>query len=252
MLRITPHFSLLTGFEEKEQLMITTRPSEERGHFKADWLETRHTFSFDTYHDPRHMRFRSLRVINEDHVAPGRGFPMHHHANMEVITIVVSGQLKHEDDAGHSAVVAPWEVQRFSAGTGIRHSEFNPSETEEVHLLQIWILPEREGLPPSYEQKRLSPELFAGKLGLIASRDGRDGSVTVHQDVSILRGELNRGDEITYPVAEGRHAWLQVISGQIEVNGKGLSPGDGAAISDESELKLTAGEKASFLLFDLA
>ncbi len=232
--------------------MIAIRPSSQRGHFKADWLDTRHTFSFDTYYDPKHMRFRSLRVINEDHVAAGRGFPMHHHANMEVITIIVSGRLKHEDDAGHSAVVAPWEVQRFSAGSGIRHSEFNPSETEEVHLLQIWILPEKEGLTPSYEQKRFSPERFEGKLALIASRDGRDDSVTVHQDVSIFRGELNPVNETKYAIAAGRHVWLQVISGELEVNGETLRAGDGAAISDERELHLNAKEKTSILLFDLA
>ncbi len=232
--------------------MIVKRPSQERGHFKSDWLDTRHTFSFDTYHDPKHTRFRSLRVINEDHVAPGRGFPMHHHAEMEVITFIVSGRLKHEDDAGHSAVVAPGEVQRFSAGTGIRHSEFNPSDTEEVHLLQIWIFPETEGLKPSYEQKRFSAGRFDGKLGLVVSRDGRDGSVTVHQDASIYRGELRKGDETTYSPAEGRHVWLQVIKGEIEVNKEKLAAGDGAAISDERELKLKANEAASLLLFDLA
>lgn len=232
--------------------MITVRPSEERGHFRVDWLDTRHTFSFDTYRDPRHMHFRALRVINEDHVAPGHGFPMHHHEDMEVVTLVLRGKLRHEDDLGHSAVVGPWEVQRFSAGTGIRHSEYNPSESEEVHLLQIWIFPETKGLPPGYEQKRFDPRRFEGKLGLLASRDGREDSVTVHQDVSLYRTELGEGEEVLHRLAEGRHAWVQVISGEVEVLGKRLRAGDGAAISAEEEVRVRADRAGSFILFDLA
>jgi quercetin 2,3-dioxygenase len=232
--------------------MITLRPSAERGHFRSDWLDSFHTFSFDTYQDPRHMGFRSLRVINEDRVAPGQGFPLHRHENMEVITIIADGQLKHEDSLGHGSVIGPGEVQRFSAGTGIRHSEFNPSAEKEVHLLQIWIIPEKKGLPPSYEQKRFDPADSQGSLRLIASRDGRDGSITLHQDAALFRGDLMTGQTLEYSLAWNRHAWLQMIEGDLFVNGTRMKAGDGAAISDEPQLRLRAGENASFLLFDLA
>jgi quercetin 2,3-dioxygenase len=232
--------------------MIIIRPSTERGHFRSDWLDTRHTFSFDTYHDPRHMNFRSLRVINEDHVAPGKGFPMHRHENMEVITVLVAGQLEHEDDQGHSAVIGAGGVQRFSAGTGIRHSEYNPSDSEAVHLLQIWILPERQGLDPSYEQKLFAAEDMADRWALLASRDGRDGSVTIHQDVAIHRASISLGNSLGYSLMAGRHGWLQIITGELTVNGTGLKAGDGAAISDEGRLQLQAAQETALLFFDLA
>lgn len=231
--------------------MIIARPSAQRGQVRYDWLDTAHTFSFDTYYDPRHMGFRSLRVINEDHVAPGHGFPLHHHANMEVLTIIISGHLRHEDDLGHGAVVGPWEVQRFSAGTGIRHAEYNPSDMEEVHLLQIWILPERNGLKPSYEQKRFDPAEFRGRLGLIASRDGRDGSVTVHQDANVYRCELDAAESHDFPLEGGRGAWVQVIRGDLLLNGTSLASGDGAALEGEPLLHLKTKKGVSFILFDL-
>jgi quercetin 2,3-dioxygenase len=232
--------------------MITVRPSIERGHFRSDWLDTRHTFSFDTYHDPRHMNFRALRVINEDHVAAGKGFPMHRHENMEVITVLVAGQLQHQDDQGHSAVIGAGGVQRFSAGTGIRHSEFNPSDSEEVHLLQIWILPERQDLPPSYEQKLFAATDMSDRWCLLASRDGRHGSVTLHQDVALYRADISLGNSLEYRLAPGRHGWLQLITGELTVNGTGLKAGDGAAISDMQLLQLQAAQNTSLLLFDLS
>ncbi len=232
--------------------MITIRPSAERGHFHADWLDSRHTFSFDTYHDPHHMGFRALRVINEDRVRARYGFPLHRHENMEVITVIISGQLQHEDDLGHGSTIGPWEVQRFSAGTGIRHSEYNPSATEEVHLLQIWILPERQGLPPGYEQKRFAPKEFQGRLRAIASQDGREGSLLLHQAADLLRAEMSAGQALDYSVATDRHAWLQVISGSLELNGRSLTAGDGAAVSGERGLRLEATADTSLLLFDLA
>jgi hypothetical protein len=231
--------------------MITIRPSAERGHFRTDWLDSRHTFSFDTYYDPQHMGFRALRVINEDVVQPANGFPLHRHENMEVITVVLSGQLKHEDDLGHGAVIGPGEVQRFSAGTGIRHSEFNPSDSRPVHLLQIWILPEHKGLPPGYEQKSFNEE-ERGHLQLIGSRDGRNGSVTIHQDVALYRGRLSAEERLSHELAAGRHIWLQMASGILQLNGHTLQGGDGAAVSDERELSLMAAKEATFLLFDLA
>ncbi len=229
--------------------MIAIRPSAERGHFRADWLDSRHTFSFDTYYDPNHMGFRALRVINEDVVQPANGFPLHRHENMEVVTVVLSGELRHEDDLGHGAVIGPGEVQRFSAGTGIRHSEFNPSDSRAVHLLQIWILPEHKGLTPGYEQKSFKEERG---LQLIGSRDGRNGSVTIHQDVALYRGLLDAEEQLNHRLAAGRHAWLQVMSGILQLDGHTLQGGDGAAVSDEREISLAAAKEATFLLFDLA
>jgi redox-sensitive bicupin YhaK (pirin superfamily) len=229
--------------------MITIRPSAERGHFRSDWLDSRHTFSFDTYRDPGHMGFRSLRVINEDRVQPGHGFPLHPHANMEILTFVIEGALRHEDDMGNHGVIGSCEMQRITAGTGIRHSEYNASDREPVHLLQIWILPDRQGLPPSYEQKGFPGSNHRG-LRLLASRDGRDGSLTVHQDVALFAGVLAGRETLEVPVA-GRHAWLQMIAGGVQLNGKALAAGDGAAVSDERQLRLETGEKGSFLLFDL-
>ncbi|MFA5515560.1 MAG: pirin family protein [Desulfuromonadales bacterium] len=232
--------------------MITVRPSSRRGHFQSDWLDSWHTFSFDTYYDPEHMGFRALRVINEDRVKPGHGFPLHQHRDMEVITLVIAGELKHEDDLGHGAIIGPGEVQRFSAGTGIRHSEYNPSDSREVHLLQIWVLPEHKGLTPGYEQKNFSPEEFQGRLRLIGSRDGRDNSIVIHQDVALYRADLASGQQLSYAIAGGRCVWLQVIAGSLHCNGQELSAGDGASSSDENALTISSAARASFILFDLA
>lgn len=231
--------------------MITLRKSTERGHYRADWLDSRHTFSFDTYHDPAHMGFRALRVINEDRVAPGAGFPLHPHRDMEIVTFILAGALEHRDDLGHREVIRAGEVQRISAGTGIRHSETNPSGKEEVHLLQIWIFPAEKGLAPSYETRRFSSVASDG-LRLIASRDGRKGSAVIHQDVSLYVGGLAAGSRHEHLLTPGRHAWLQVTGGELTLNGIPLAAGDGAAASEESELELAAVSETAFLLFDLA
>lgn len=232
--------------------MIAIRKSEDRGHFHQDWLDSHHTFSFDTYHDPRHMNFRSLRVINEDRVSPERGFPMHPHSNMEILTFIVSGELQHQDSLGSRETIHAGEVQRISAGRGIRHSEANPSSDQEVHLLQIWIYPEKNDLEPGYEQRRFS-STGKGQTGLrlIGSHDGHDGSVLIHQDVSLYAGELDAGQGIDYRLETGRHAWLQVIEGTLSLNGKRLEAGDGAAVSNEQLLHAEAQTQSQFLLFDL-
>ena len=232
--------------------MITVRPSDERGRSELGWLSSRHTFSFADYLDPRHMGFRSLRVVNEDRVQPGAGFPTHGHRDMEIVTYVVEGALEHEDSLGTGSVIRPGEVQRMSAGTGVTHSEYNPSRSEPVHFLQIWILPERNGLAPGYEQRAFPAAELHGRLRLVASRDGREGSVTVHQDVQVWAARLAAGDEILYALAPGRHAWLQVVRGALAVNGTTLAAGDGAAVSDEARLALTASAPSELLLFDLA
>lgn len=229
--------------------MITLRPSAERGHFRSEWLDSRHTFSFDTYYDPQQMGFRALRVINEDWVQPGHGFPLHRHQDMEILTFVLEGELRHEDDQGNSGIIAPCQLQRMTAGTGIRHSEANPSDRVAVHLLQIWIHPERQGLPPGYEQKSFPGGDHRG-LRLLASPDGRDGSARLHRDVRLYAGILER-DSLRQPLSAGRHAWLQMLAGTLTLNDRQLAEGDGAAISDEGELRLQAQEKGSFLLFDL-
>ena len=232
--------------------MITVRPSDERGHFDFGWLDTRHTLSFGDYHDPAHMGFRSLRVINEDRVAPARGFGMHPHRNMEIVTYVLDGALQHKDSMGNGEVLRPGEVQRMSAGTGILHSEFNPSPTEPVHLLQIWLLPESAGIEPSYEQRDFSDQLNKHGLTLIASPDGRDGSVSIHQDAKIYAARLPADEGIEHEIDPGRHAWLQIIRGGVDVNGQALHEGDAAAISDETSLAVRAHGDAEVLLFDLA
>jgi quercetin 2,3-dioxygenase len=245
--------------------MITIRPGAERGHANHGWLDTYHTFSFDTYYDPANMGFRSLRVINEDRVAPGNGFGMHPHRDMEIITYVLEGALAHKDSLGNGSVILPGDGQRMSAGTGIRHSEFNDSKSDPVHLLQIWLLPERQGIAPSYEQKSFPLEEKKGKLRVIASRDARQGSVKIHQDVSLYVGLLGEGEQVEHRLAPGRHAWLQVARGRVEVNGKTLEQGDGAAVSAEDKLQIRgqrdsrasqpAGNgkgSAEILLFDLA
>jgi len=232
--------------------MLTVRPSDERGHAQHGWLDSRHTFSFSEYYDPKHMGFRALRVINEDRVEPGKGFGKHHHDDMEIVTYVLDGVLAHQDSLGNGASISPGEVQRMSAGTGIDHSEFNHSKSERVHFLQIWILPEKDGLAPGYEQRAFPLDAKGDALLLVASRDGRDGSVTVHQDVEIYAGRLAKGARVEHALRKGRHAWIQVARGKVAVNGVALDTGDGLAASDEPKLEITATEAAEVLLFDLA
>jgi hypothetical protein len=234
--------------------MITLRPSAERGYANHGWLDTYHTFSFDTYHDPAHMGFRSLRVINEDWVAGGKGFPPHGHRDMEIVTYVLDGALQHQDSMGNGSVIRPGEVQRMSAGTGVTHSEYNPSPTEPLHLLQIWIKPEARNLEPSYEQKKFAAEGRRGRLQLVASREARDGSVRIHQDAALYAAALAPKETVRHKLEDGRHAWLQVASGAVTLNGVALKAGDGAAASDESALEIAgAGDGSSeILLFDLA
>ncbi|MBZ5600388.1 MAG: pirin family protein [Acidobacteriia bacterium] len=232
--------------------MITIRPSNERGGGDYGWLNTRHTFSFDQYHDPRFMGFRSLRVINEDFVEPGHGFPMHPHRDMEIITYLLEGALEHNDSMGNGSIIRPGDGQRMSAGRGVRHSEANPSKTEAAHLLQIWILPSERGLEPGYEQKAFPAEQKRGKLRLIAGPDGEDGSVTIHQDARLYVSLLSPGQEVKHDLAPGRYAWLQVAKGAVELNGKLLNQGDGAAVSEEQKLTIKGIQDAEVLLFDLA
>lgn len=232
--------------------MITLRHSKERGHFDHGWLNTYHTFSFDQYYDPRYMGFRDLRVINEDFVAPGRGFPKHAHRDMEIITYILEGALKHEDSMGNGSVIRPGDVQRMTAGTGVRHSEQNASERERVHLLQIWILPHTVGLEPGYEQKAFSEDERRGQLRLIASEDGRDRSVLVRQDVSLFASILPAGEEVEHSMNPLRYGWIQVARGALEVNDQNANQGDGLVIAGESNLRLKAQEDAEVLLFDLA
>lgn len=232
--------------------MITVRPSEERGRTRREWLESYHTFSFADYGDPRHMGFRSLRVINEDYVAPGRGFGAHSHQDMEIVTYVLEGALEHRDSLGTGSVIRPGELQRMSAGTGIVHSEMNASPTEPVHFLQIWIVPERRGIEPGYEQRAVPEEERRGRLRLVASRDGRDGSLTVHQDAELYAALLEPGESVAHPLRRGRSAWVQVARGAVMLNGVALKAGDGAAASEEELLTLSATEPAEVLLFDLS
>lgn len=232
--------------------MITLRRSADRGHADHGWLDTHHTFSFAGYQDREHMGFRTLRVINEDRVSPGRGFGEHGHRDMEIVSIVLGGALEHKDSLGSGSVIRPGDVQRMSAGRGIRHSEFNSSKTEPVHFLQVWIEPEAAGSEPGYEQIHFPAEERTNRLRLVGSRDGREGSLTVHQDVSIYRGILEADQRIEHALATGRHAWIQVVSGRIELNGESLGPGDGASVSDLDRLELLGREGAEFYLFDLA
>jgi len=232
--------------------MITIRKSDERGHFDHGWLDTYHTFSFDQYHDRRHMSFGNLRVINEDRVAPGRGFPTHSHRDMEIITYVLEGALTHQDSLGNGSIVKPGDVQRMTAGTGVAHSEANGSADEPVHLLQIWILPHTHGLPPGYEQKIFSDEMKQGQLCLIASENGRDGSVTINQDANIYAVKLDAEQQITHALDEKRKAWVQVARGGVTLNGVDLKQGDGAAISRETKVEVKGREAAEVLLFDMA
>ncbi len=234
--------------------MITVRRSADRGHFDHGWLDTRHTFSFAGYHDPAHMGFRSLRVVNEDRVEPGQGFDTHGHRDMEILSYVLSGELAHRDSSGGGGVLRPGEVQRMSAGTGIRHSEFNGSAAAPVHFLQIWLLPDRPGHPPSYEQKAFPAEERRGRLRLVASPDGAEGSTTIHQDARVYAALLGEGQSAALALGAGRHAWVQVARGSLEVNGTRLDAGDGAAVSGEAGLTLTGrgAQEAELLGFDLA
>ena len=233
--------------------MITIRRSQERGGGDHGWLNTRHTFSFDSYYDPRHMHFRALRVINEDVVQPGEGFPTHPHRDMEIITYVLEGALEHKDSLGNGSIIRPGDGQRMSAGSGILHSEANASKTEPVHLLQIWIMPESKGISPGYEQKAFPEEEKRGKLKLIAAHGGQNGAVTVHQDVSLYVSLLDKQQRVEHALSPARHAWLQVAKGAVELNGARLEQGDGAAIGDEQKLSIAGAENGSeILLFDLA
>jgi redox-sensitive bicupin YhaK (pirin superfamily) len=232
--------------------MITIRRSEERGGGDHGWLKTHHTFSFNDYWDEKWMGFRSLRVINEDFVAPSGGFATHPHRDMEILTYILSGKLEHKDSLGTGSVILPGDGQRMTAGRGIRHSEFNPSKTEPAHLLQIWILPEKQGLEPSYEQKSFPEAEKRGKLRLIASNDGAQGSVKINQDAKLFVSLLAPGEEVSHTLDSKRHAWLQVAQGEVELNGQKLHQGDGAAVSDEKLLTIRGMKDAEVLLFDLA
>ncbi len=234
--------------------MIRVRKASERGHLDHGWLDTYHTFSFADYYDPAHTRFRALRVMNEDRIGAGQGFGMHPHRDMEIVTYVLEGALSHNDSLGTGSVIRAGEFQRMTAGTGVLHSEFNPSETESVHLYQIWILPDRRGLTPSYEQRSFEGDGQGprGACRLVASPDGRDGSLTIHQDTRLYLSSLEAGEEARHDLAPGRHAWLQVLRGRVELNGQPLSEGDGAAVSDETGLDILGTDSAQVLLFDLA
>jgi redox-sensitive bicupin YhaK (pirin superfamily) len=232
--------------------MIVRRPAAERGRADFGWLDSRHTFSFGEYYDPRYMGFRALRVINEDRVKPGYGFGTHPHRDMEIISYVLEGALAHKDSMGTGSVIRPGDVQRMSAGTGVLHSEMNPSEQEPVHFLQIWLLPEERGIAPSYEEKRFDTAEKQGRLRLVAARDARDGAVAIHQDVDLYAGVFKTGEGTRFELRPGRHAWLQVARGGVDVNGEALQQGDGAAISEEAALELRATADSEILVFDLA
>ena len=231
--------------------MITIRPGDERGVANFGWLDSRHSFSFGHYHDPNHMGFGVLRVINEDRVKPGTGFDTHGHRDMEIVSYVLDGALEHKDSLGTGSVIRPGEVQRMTAGTGIRHSEYNSSTTDAVHFLQIWILPEREGLAPGYEQKAISDADRRGRLRLIGSQDGRDGSVTIHQDVDLYAGLFGAGETTRLDLRPGRSVWVQVARGAVDVNGAPLAPGDGAAITDSDAVEIEGRNGGEVLVFDM-
>ena len=230
--------------------MITVRNAGERGHASFDWLDTWYTFSFADYHDAQHMGFRALRVINDDTIAGGGGFGTHSHRDMEIITFVLSGALEHKDSMGNGRIIRPGEVQYMAAGTGVAHSEFNPSPTEPVHLLQIWILPDHKGAKPVYAEKTFA-QAAPGQFYLVASKSGRDGSIPINQDVDVFIGKLCAGNHISHTLKPGRHAWLQVAEGEVKLNGQSLKAGDGAAVSDENKLVLESAGPAQVILFDL-
>ena len=230
--------------------MMTIRKSEERGHVNHGWLDSHFTFSFAEYHDPRHMGFRSLRVINDDRIAPGGGFGMHPHRDMEIISYVLDGALEHQDSMGNGSVIKPGDFQYMSAGTGVRHSEFNPSEQEETHLLQIWIVPDQRGVKPNYGERAMA-KAPTGKLHLVASKSGRDGSIAIQQDADLHLARLNPKDSVEHVLNPGRHAWVHVATGEVDVNGQVLKAGDAAALSEEARVKLAAKQPSQVLLFDL-
>ena len=233
--------------------MITVRPAQERGTANFGWLDSRHTYSFGNYYDPNHMGFSTLRVINEDKVHPQQGFGTHGHRDMEIISYVLKGALEHKDSIGNGSVIRPGDVQRMSAGTGILHSEYNASDTEPVHFLQIWIFPDTQGLRPSYEQTHFSTEARQGTLRLVGSRDGRNGSVTIHQDVNLYAALLRDGDTVQHSIEEGRFLWVQVARGAVNLNQRLLAAGDGVAITQEQVLSLTGqSDDAEILIFDMA
>jgi quercetin 2,3-dioxygenase len=231
--------------------MITIRKGKDRGASNFGWLDSKHTFSFGHYYDPANMGFGKLRVINEDIVAGGGGFGTHPHDNMEIISYVLGGALAHKDSLGTGSVIRPGDVQRMTAGTGIAHSEFNASERDPVHFLQIWILPEQRGLEPGYEQKSFAPESRKGRLALVGARDGREGAVTIHQDLDLFVADLDRGQAVTHALRPHRKAWVQVTRGEVVVNGEAVAAGDGAALTDETKVTIAANDNAEILLFDL-
>ena len=231
--------------------MLNIRKANERGHADYGWLNTYHTFSFNAYRDPGYMGFRALRVINEDRVRAGEGFGTHGHRDMEIISYVLEGALEHRDSMGNGSVLRPGEFQRISAGSGMEHSEFNPSANEPSHFYQIWLLPDHKGIAPSYEQKLFSAEAKADRLLRVASPDGRDGSLTIQQDAEVFLAMLESGREATHTLQPQRHAWVQVLRGAIDVNGQALEVGDGVAVSDEASLVLRAREPAEIMVFDL-
>jgi len=231
--------------------MLQKRPANERGGGDHGWLNTRHTFSFNDYYDPEYMGFRVLRVINEDRVQPGQGFGTHGHRDMEIISYVLEGALAHKDSLGTGSVLRPGEFQHMTAGTGIRHSEFNPSETELVHFYQIWIVPERQGLRPSYQQRAFPEDERRGRLRVVASPDGRDGSLTIRQDAQVFLASLGENQEVTHELERGRYAWLQVLRGALQLNGLDLAAGDGVAVSEEPALVIRATKSSEVMLFDM-
>lgn len=231
--------------------MIKVRKSDERGLGEMDWLHSQHSFSFADYHDPAHMGFGPLRVINEDQIQPGTGFGTHGHRDMEILSYILEGELEHKDDMGNGSIIRPGEIQRMSAGTGVRHGESNPSADTRNRFFQIWILPEKTGIEPGYEQKEIPKGAREGKLCLIGSREGRENSVTIHQDVELYSSILTPGDSVTHEIAAGRGVWVQLASGAIDINGTALAIGDGAAIVEETVLKITAAAPSEFLLFDM-
>lgn len=230
--------------------MMTIRKATERGHASHGWLETYHTFSFADYYDPQWMGYRSLRVINDDLVMPGMGFGTHPHRDMEIITYILSGALEHKDSMGHGRVIRQGDVQYMAAGTGVQHSEFNPSKEEAVHLLQVWIQPDRKGVAPRYAEKSFK-SAAGGTLHLVTSKTGRDGSIAIHQDADLWLGKLDAGNRVRHKLESGRHAWVHVAEGEVSINGKTLAGGDAAAVSDKGTLELSAGKPAQVLLFDL-
>jgi len=232
-------------------MALALRKSDERGKANFGWLDSKHSFSFGHYHDPKHMGFGPLRVINEDRVAPGGGFPTHPHSDMEIISYVLEGALEHKDSIGTGSVIRPGDIQRMTAGSGVRHSEFNASKTDSVHFLQIWVIPEKKGLRPSYEQKSFSDDEKRGTLRLIGSRDGREGSVTIHQDVDLYATVLAAGKAVTHTIAVGRGGWIQVVRGAVEIDGSTLEAGDGAAITHSGALTIQGTTDAEVLLFDM-